>query len=180
MNPAAFLSSRASLDHPLSRRAFLGSAAGVLAGGMAGLDFLGSPALANQLQKDQKRAILIFLAGGASQFETWDPKPRQPTGGPFQAIQTSVPGVHLSELMPEMAKRLHKHTAIIRSLSTRSTEHTGPLAEAVLSGQRSDVGKLRTPSLGCMLARELSRPDSQLPPQHRPDHDWRAQGQRHQ
>jgi len=164
MNPTISPSRHASLDHRLGRRAFLGSAAGLLAGGMAGLDFLGSPLRANQLQKTQKRAILIFLAGGASQFETWDPKPRQPTGGPFQAIQTSVPGVHLSELMPEMAKRLHKHTAIIRSLSTRSVEHTGPLAEAVLSGQRSDVGKLRTPSLGCMLARELSRPESQLPP----------------
>src|SRR5262245_11628487 len=88
-----------ALDHHLSRRAFLGSTAGRLAGGVAGLDFLGSPALANQLQKEQKRAILIFLPGGASQFETWDPKPGRPTGGPFQAIQTSVPGVRIGELM---------------------------------------------------------------------------------
>lgn len=166
MPPTTSSTMRAAHDHQLGRRAFLGSAAGLLAGGTAGLDFLGSPVLADQLRKDQKRAILIFLAGGASQFETWDPKPRQPTGGPFQAIQTSVPGVHISELMPEMAKRLHKQTAIIRSLSTGGggVEHTGPLAEAVLSGQRSDVGKLRTPSLGCLLARELNRPDSQLPP----------------
>jgi len=164
MKPTTSLAMRAALDHQLSRRAFLGSSAGMLTGGLAGLDILGSPVLAEQLQKEQKRAILIFLAGGASQFETWDPKPGRPTGGPFQAIQTPIAGVRISELMPEMAKRLHKHTAIIRSLNTQSTEHTGPLAEAVISGQRSDVGKLRVPSLGCMLARELSRPDSVLPP----------------
>src|SRR5262245_16635321 len=111
------------LDHHLSRRAFLGSTAGLLAGSVVGLDCLGSPVLAEQLQKDQKRAILIFLSGGASQFETWDPKPGRPTGGPFQAIQTSVPGVRIGELMPAMAQRLHKHTAVIRSLSCKNVEH---------------------------------------------------------
>jgi hypothetical protein len=164
MNLPISSAGRSVRDHDRSRRAFLGSAAGLLAGGMSGLDCLGSPALADQLRKDQKRAILIFLAGGASQFETWDPKPGQPTGGPFQAIQTSVPGVRISELMPEMAQRLHRHTAIIRSLSTGVTDHSGPRVEALMSGQRNDVGNLRTPSLGCLLARELSPPDSLLPP----------------
>ncbi len=151
------------LEHQLNRRAFLGSAAGLL-GATAGLDFLGSPLLADQLAKQQKRAILLFLAGGASQFETFDPKPGRPTGGPFQAIQTSVPGVRVSELMPEMAKRLHRHTAVIRSLSTNVADHSGPRVDALLSGQRNDVGTLRTPSLGCLLARELNPADSLLPP----------------
>jgi uncharacterized protein (DUF1501 family) len=151
------------LEHHISRRAFLGSAAGLL-GASAGLDILGSPLLAEQLAKQQKRAILLFLAGGSSQFETLDPKPGRPTGGPFQAIQTGTPGVHISELMPEMAKRLHRHTAVIRSLSTGVTDHSGPRVDALLSGQRNDVGTLRTPALGCLLARELSPPDSLLPP----------------
>src|SRR5579871_853392 len=133
------------LEHQLNRRAFLGSAAGLL-GATAGLDFLGSPLLADQLAKQQKRAILLFLAGGASQFETFDPKPGRPTGGPFQAIQTSVPGVRVSELMPEMAKRLHQHTAIIRSLCTHSTDHSGPKVDALMGGQRTDVGSLRIPT----------------------------------
>jgi hypothetical protein len=155
--------SQHSAAHRLSRRAFLGSAGLLAGGGTAGLDFLGSPALAEQLRKQEKRAILIFLSGGASQFETWDPKPGRPTGGPFQAIQTSVPGIRISELMPQMARRLHRGTAIIRSLSTKSTEHSGPMVEKLLSGQRTDVGNLRTPSLGCLLAKELSQPDSLLP-----------------
>jgi hypothetical protein len=43
-----------------------------------------------------KRVLMIFLNGGMSQFESWDPKPGQATGGPFQSIQTSVPGYHVS------------------------------------------------------------------------------------
>ena len=43
---------------------------------------------------------MIFLSGGVSQLETWDPKPGTDTGGPFQAIPTSVPGMHICELLP--------------------------------------------------------------------------------
>ena len=49
--------------------------------------------MAGELKKQQKRVILLWLAGGASQLETWDPKPGAATGGPFRAIQTAVPGV---------------------------------------------------------------------------------------
>src|SRR4051794_33456918 len=91
-----------SPDHVLSRRAFFGTAVGCAGWGALGLNALASTALAAEIKRDQKRVILLFLAGGASQFETWDPKPGQGTGGPFQAIQTSVPGVRISELMPQM------------------------------------------------------------------------------
>src|SRR3982750_2294820 len=107
-----------SPEHAIDRRGFLGGlAAG--AAGLAGLGALTEPAVAAAMKKQQKRCILLWLAGGASQLETWDPKPGATTGGPFRAIQTSVPGVQISELMPQMAKRLAKHTCIIRSLNTR-------------------------------------------------------------
>ena len=151
------------LDHTLGRRAFLGSAAGFAVGGSAGLNVLGNPTLGTELKRRGKRAILLFLSGGASQFETWDPKPGQATGGPFQTIETSVPGVHICELLPLMAQRLHKHTAIIRSISTANTNHEGRDVQRLLSGERKDTGNLETPSLGCLLAKELSRPDDRLP-----------------
>src|SRR6266700_1923543 len=95
--------------HALSRRAFLGAAAGAVAfADMTGLNVLSSPALAGELKKGQKRVILLWLAGGASQLETWDPKPGASTGGPFRAIPTSVPGIHISELMPKMAQRMNR------------------------------------------------------------------------
>jgi hypothetical protein len=146
-------------EHHLSRRAFFGSAVGAL----GGLNALALPALAGQMKAEQKRVILVFLSGGASQFETWDPKPGTSTGGPFQTIQTSVPGYRVCELLPEMAQRLHKHTAVIRSLSTQSTDHEGPRVNALLRGERNDLGSLEAPSLGCLLARELAQPDSQVP-----------------
>jgi Protein of unknown function (DUF1501) len=151
-----------SPDHLLNRRAFLGGAAGTLAGGAAGLGMLGAPLLAQQLKQEQKRAILIFLGGGASQFETWDPKPGRPTGGPFQSIATSIPGFQISELMPEMAARLSKHTAVIRSLDANNTDHDAG-ARIVLRGARPEKGAVRYPTLGAMLARELALRDSAVP-----------------
>ena len=152
-----------SADHEVSRRAFLGAGTGALVGGTAGLGVLGNPAFAEQLKKTDKRVILLFLSGGASQFETWDPKPGRPTGGPFLTIPTSIPGVRISELMPRMAQEIHQHTAIIRSISTTNTGHDGRGVRQLLSGERNDTGNLDVPSLGSMLARELSNPGSPLP-----------------
>src|SRR4051794_6906488 len=89
--------------HAVNRRAFVGTAAAAATAAfadMTGLSVLASPALAGELKKTQKRVILLWLAGGASQLETWDPKPGASTGGPFRAIKTDVPGVMISELMP--------------------------------------------------------------------------------
>ena len=101
-----------SAEHILSRRRFLaGAAAG--AGGLMGFSVLNQPAAARALSSAQKRVLMIFLHGGVSQLETWDPKPGTDTGGPFRAIPTSVPGVHISELLPKTAKVMH-HLALIR------------------------------------------------------------------
>ena len=154
-----------SPDHPgFSRRAFLGSAAATasaLGANLSGLECFGQAAFADQLKTDQKRVILLWLAGGASQLETWDPKPGRDTGGPFRAIPTSVPGVHISELLPNMAQRLSQHTAIIRSLNTRNGDHGGA-AELMLKGRRGDA-TVPYPDLGAMIARELGRAESSVP-----------------
>jgi hypothetical protein len=147
----------------LNRRAFLGAAASgaaALAADMTALNCLKTPALASQVKRQDKRVIWIWLAGGASQLETWDPKPGRPTGGPFRAIPTSVPGVHISELMPKLAQRM-KHTAVIRSLNTRNGDHGG--GAALMETGRGREAGLEYPDLGAMLARELGRADSQVP-----------------
>ncbi|HTN76867.1 MAG TPA: DUF1501 domain-containing protein, partial [Pirellulaceae bacterium] len=147
----------------VSRRGFITSAAlgaSALASDMTQLDVLQNPLLAGELKKQQKRVILLWLAGGASQLETWDPKPGRPTGGPYRAISTSVPGVQISELMPEMAKRL-QHTAIIRSLNTKNGDHGG--AARLMHLGRRDEPNLSYPDMGAVIARELGRADSQVP-----------------
>src|SRR4051812_25724842 len=100
-----------STEHLLERRRFLGG----LAAGI-GASALGVPRLVQaampQLDAAQKRILVVYLAGGVSQLESWDPKPKTDTGGPFRAISTSVPGVHISELLPYTAKQMH-HLAVV-------------------------------------------------------------------
>jgi hypothetical protein len=153
-----------SPDHAVSRRGFLTSLA-ALAGtaacaDMTALQALGSPEVANDLRRNQKRVIMLWLAGGASQMETFDPKPGVPTGGPFQSIQTSSPGVRISELMPKMARRL-KDTAIIRSLNTRNADH-GSAAKIMMRGRMSEAG-IDYPDLGAVMSREMGLEGSQVP-----------------
>src|SRR5690349_21713705 len=128
-----------SADHAMNRRAFLGAGAAVgasLAADMTQLNALAAPAVNKDLKEKQKRVILLWLAGGASQLETWDPKPGATTGGPFRSIQTDVPSVQISELMPKMATRL-KHTAIIRSLNTKNGDHGGG-AKLMMRGRKEE------------------------------------------
>ena len=153
-----------SPEHAVSRRGFLTSMA-ALAGGaafadMTAIQLLGSPQVANDLRRNQKRVIMLWLAGGASQLETFDPKPGVPTGGPFQSIQTSTPGIRISELMPLMARRL-KDTCIIRSLNTRNADH-GSAARIMMRGRMGEPS-VDYPDLGAVMAREMGREDSQVP-----------------
>ena len=152
-----------SAEHGVSRRGFLGGTIAASAAAftdMTQLDQLAHAGVASELKNQQKRVIMLWLAGGASQLETFDPKPGVPTGGPFRSIQTDVPGVRISELMPKMAQRL-KHTCIVRSLNTRNGDH-GSGARIMMRG-RKDEANLKYPDLGAVLAREMGRADSKVP-----------------
>ncbi|HVR35065.1 MAG TPA: DUF1501 domain-containing protein [Methylomirabilota bacterium] len=65
-----------------------------------------------------KSVILIFLQGGPSHIDIWDPKPDAPSNvrGEFKPIRTNVPGIWLTEVMPKLAKQIDKAT-LIRSVS---------------------------------------------------------------
>ena len=143
-----------SSEHLVSRRDFVaGAGAGGLAvAGASGLGAFTSPAIGEQLDREQKRVLCVFLAGGVSQLETWDPKPMTDTGGPFRAIPTSVKGVHVSELLPYTAKQMH-HLSVVRSLNTRENNH-GQGKYLMLRGRRqSEPGDY--PALGAVSAKAL-------------------------
>jgi hypothetical protein len=141
---------------------FLG---GLLAGGAAALQFPGV-SLANELptasllRQSQRRVLFIWLAGGSSQFEMWDPKPGRETGGPFRAIPTAVAGYHVCELMPELATRMEK-LAVVRSLNTHISEH-GQAADLMSTGWPKEAA-LEHPEIGVILSKELALADSLLP-----------------
>lgn len=75
---------------------------------------------------DQINCILVWLDGGPSHYETFDPKPDAPKEirGEFKSIPTSVPGVHFSECMPNLAKTAHK-LSIVRSICHKDPNHGG-------------------------------------------------------
>ena len=110
----------------------VGSRRWFLQTGLAGLAGLSLPDLlrcrargAAGAGADRKAVILIWLSGGPSQLETWDPKPDAPAEvrGPFGSIATRVPGVRVSEHLPLQA-RLMDRLALVRSVDCRaSTDH---------------------------------------------------------
>src|SRR6516225_12307539 len=101
----------------LSRRDLLKlTAAGVTGVSMSGwLKVLADQAAATGAK--HKSCILLWMDGGPSHKDTFDLRPGTDQGGPFQAIQTSVPAIRISEHFPRFA-RLTQHAAIIRSMST--------------------------------------------------------------
>src|SRR5262245_9030282 len=106
----------------LSRRGFLQvGASSVL--GLSVADLLKIQARGGTLGS-AKSVVLIWLWGGPSQLDTWDPKPNAPLEyrGPFDTVPTRIPGVRFCELFPKIAAVTDK-LAVIRSLHTASNDH---------------------------------------------------------
>lgn len=149
-----------SPDHKFHRRLFL---EGAVKGGLGVLSFSGLfsiPAFAEQAKKEQKHVILLWLCGAPSQFESWDPKPGTPTGGPFRAIPTKLPGVQVSELMPKTATIMDK-LALIRSMKTSQNEHFQAI-ELLNRGEGPRPPFIR-PTLGSVLGQQLGQLGSPIP-----------------
>jgi len=144
-----------SSEHVVSRRSFIGGLAAGAAGLASGLggSLAGVPAIAGQIKSNHKRVLNIFMHGGVSQLETWDPKPNTDTGGPFRAIPTSVPGIHICELLPHTAKQMHR-LAIVRSLNTRNNDHGKGQVE-MTTGRNRMLGT-DYPHLGAVAAKTLT------------------------
>jgi uncharacterized protein (DUF1501 family) len=111
----------------VTRRQVLGGLAGVL---LSGLSIRGAGATP---PRERRQLVYLFLSGGVSQLETWDPKPGTAVGGSFGAISTTAPDVRISELLPHLARQMHR-VALVRSLNSSAfgAEHRG---EGVLTGR---------------------------------------------
>ena len=88
------------------------------------VQFFGSlEANAQQVRSADKKCILLWMSGGPSHMDTWDLKPdSEKNGGEFKPIDTSAPGVKISEHLPKVAKQM-KHLSIIRSLDSKEGNH---------------------------------------------------------
>jgi uncharacterized protein (DUF1501 family) len=143
-----------------SRREWLKlSAAGVLGGSLSGwMESLAADAAKHPQRK--RSCILLWMSGGPSQLDTFDLKPGHENGGPFKPIETSVPGIQISEHFPQVAQ-LMEHMAIVRSLNSKEGDHGR--ATFLLRTGYVPQGPVQYPSLGALISKELGEDDAELP-----------------
>ena len=112
------------------------------------------------------RCIFLFMWGGPSQLETWDPKPDAPVEvrGEFRPIATAVPGIRISEHFPRLAQRTDR-LCIVRSMTHDNADHTKSTS-FLLTGEppvTSTDRRAQWPNIGSALA-ALGRGTGALPP----------------
>lgn len=107
-----------------------------------------------------KSCVLLWMNGGPSHIDTWDPKPGAPTGGPFKAIKTRAPAIQLSQHLPEVAAQAH-HLAIVRSMSSKEGNHQR--ARQLLHTGYTPNPTADHPSIGAWVARDRDDPTFDLP-----------------
>jgi hypothetical protein len=119
-----------------------------------------------------KRCVMLFLTGGAPQHDTFDPKPLAPANvrGELSPIATSVPGLQVSELFPQFARRTN-HVTLLRSVTHGDTVHTSA-GYTMLTGRRHPQANAKTardikpqptdhPHVGSIVS--LTRPEQSFP-----------------
>ena len=139
----------------MSRRAFLGAGALSMAGWKGEV-----VAQAQTLRKQGLSCILLFMTGGPSQLETFDPKPGTPTGGPTKSIATALPGIQIAEGWENTA-RVMKEISIIRSMTNNVAEHTR--AQYQLHTGYLPSGSVKYPTFGSIVASDFPAPKDDLP-----------------
>lgn len=108
-----------------------------------------------------KSLLTVWLAGGPSQLETWDPHPGGANGGPTKAIATSISGLQFADGYPQTAEVIGS-LSVIRSLVSKEGDHERGTYH-LRTGYRPDPS-VRHPSLGSLLVHERPAQGLELPP----------------
>lgn len=156
-------------DHD-TRRSFLTGIAGSLLGVTTAATF-GPRAIAASLLQDPdkpvvlgrasaKHVIYLFLRGGMSHLDTFDPKPGKATQGPVEALRTRADGVLLGQYFPKLAEQMDK-VCIVSSMQSRQGAHEQ--AQYVMRTSFEMRGTIQHPSLGGWMHRLAGRQNQSLP-----------------
>src|SRR5262249_28231472 len=149
---------------PVDRRTFV-------AGGLGGLLSLAIPqwqaraaaaeAVSPLSTKSRpKSCILLWMNGGPSHLDTFDPKPGTAVAGPTKAIKTSLAGVQFSEYLPRVAEQA-KQLAVVRSMTTKEGNHDR--GQYLMHTGYAPSATLKHPSLGAWVSHELGNAEAELP-----------------
>lgn len=147
-------------DSRWTRRHFLRTGAAACTVSVSG--WLGRLALAVDGSPQRKRScILLWMNGGPATIDLWDLKPGHSNGGPYQEIATSSPGLKIGEHLPKLAQ-WGQRIAVVRSMSSKEGDHGR--ATYFLRTGNLPVGGIDFPTLGSLVAKELRRENTDLPP----------------
>ncbi len=139
----------------MNRRHFLKHVAGYSLLALPALEFVRTiQANAQQLRRNNKSVIILWMGGGPATIDIWDLKPNRTTGGEFRPIQTSAPGVMISEHMPRTAQQMDK-LAIIRSLTTTEGDHNR--GTQLMHTAYTPNPAIQFPSMGAVAAMEVPK-----------------------
>jgi len=115
---------------------------------------------ADELRKQGRACILLYMQGGPSQFETFSPLIGHPNGGETKSIKTNVNGIEIAENLPNLAKVADKY-AIVRSMTSKEGSH--PRASYLLHTGYLPTASVKHPAIGALAAHEIAMPGSELP-----------------
>ncbi len=147
----------------MSRRHFMQHLAGSSAVATASMTMGGAiKANADEMRKNGKSAILLWMGGGPATIDIWDLKPGAPTGGPFKPISTTG-DLQICEHMPMVAQQM-KHLSVVRSMSTREADHNR--GRYYMHTGYVPNPNIEHPSYGSVIAHEVmdQRPNLEIPP----------------
>jgi len=119
---------------------------------------------ASETKKARKKAcILLWMDGGPSHHDTFDMKPDAPADirGEYKPIDTSVPGLQITEKLPTLAKQMH-HAAILRGMSTGEAEH-GRARLYLHTGYKQGAAGLNYPTIGSMITAAAGHAQGEMP-----------------
>lgn len=159
----------------MTRRQWMRSALGA-AGGASFLGLLDPRILYASPRKKEEHAqsvILLWMGGGMSHLDTFDPQPGTDIGGPFEGIKTSADGVVISQHLPRIAQQF-KHLSIIRSTTSNEFDHDR--ATYLMHTGYQVLPSMKHSTIGSIAAKYMGPPqrDANLPPYVSVGIDWAA------
>lgn len=144
---------------PLSRRAFAERTAKT-ALGLSLAPAVSSIIAQNPTPGKAKHVIYMYMAGGMTHLDTFDPKPGADTQGQTGAIETGVPGIKVSEYMPKVAENF-KDIALVRTLNQKTGSH-GAGSYWMQTGYNESAA-IKHPNMGAWAQKMLGKQHDQIP-----------------
>lgn len=121
---------------------------------------MGDQVFAKEPGGDDRAMVLLWLNGGPSHLDTFDPKPGHPNGGEFRPISTSAGGVQICEHLPQLAKQMH-HLSLVRSMTSKEGSHER--GRYFVQTGYLPAGATTHPSMGSIISDVLGEEKSAVP-----------------